>query len=220
MALELTDQQITDEELYVPPFEKPIPGESLTNNPENPAPFESPPEITKQSDGINTLFLMVTDEDVYPELMNSIRNKVPLSEIAQYVLFEGFTQGKWNPDMVLLLFEPLVYMLMGLSEKIQLEYVLYPGEDKDDQVLNDTQNLSLLKEITEIASKELGKNGSRISSLPSEIQTRLAEFKPVEETIEPVEETIEQEEATVPPSLLSDTSNTEEISLMQKQNTR
>lgn len=203
MALDsMQQQEQAVEQLAVPSFEKPIPGESLTNDPASPMPFEGPPEITQPAEGINYLFLMLTSEEAYPDIMSSIREEVPLSEVAQLILFEGFMQGKWNPDMLMLLFEPLIYMLMALSEKVQIEYVLYPGEDKDDKVLNDEENLVLLREIAEIASKQLGKKGTKVTSLPAEIQQRLEEFKPKDESL-----LAKEEEDTITPS----------ISLMQKQ---
>ena len=176
-------QEQGTEQLVVPGFDRPIPGESLTSDPDNPMPFEGPPEITQQAEGINYLFLMVTDEEAYPDIMGSIREGVPLSEIAQLILFEGSMQGKWNPDLLLLLFEPLIYMLMALSEKVQIEYILYPGEEKDDEVLDEEQNIELLREIAEIASKQLGKKGTKVTSLPAEIQQRLEEFEPKGESL-------------------------------------
>jgi hypothetical protein len=193
-------------QIAMPQFEKPIPGSSLTSSVDNPKPFEQAPEITKQADGINYLFLKLTDEEQYPKVMSSIREGVPLSEIAQLVLFEGFSQGKWNPDMVLLLFEPLIYMLMALSEKVQIEYVLYPNEEEDDRVLDEEQSVELLREIAEIASKQLGKRGTKVTSLPSEIQERLEEFNPKDVNLLDKKEEKDIETIATP-----------SISLMQKQ---
>ena len=193
-------------QIAMPQFEKPIPGSSLTSSVDTPKPFEKAPEITKQADGINYLFLKLTDEEQYPKVMSSIREGVPLSEIAQLVLFEGFSQGKWNPDMVLLLFEPLIYMLMALSEKVQIEYVLYPNEEEDDRVLDEEQSVELLREIAEIASKQLGKRGTKVTSLPSEIQERLEEFNPKDVSL-----LDKKEEKDI------ETIETPSISLMQKQ---
>jgi len=193
-------------QIAMPQFEKPIPGSSLTSSVDNPKPFEQAPEITKQADGINYLFLKLTDEEQYPKVMSSIREGVPLSELAQLVLFEGFSQGKWNPDMVLLLFEPLIYMLMALSEKVQIEYVLYPNEEEDDRVLDEEQSVELLREIAEIASKQLGKRGTKVTSLPSEIQERLEEFNPKDVNLLDKKEEKDIETIATP-----------SISLMQKQ---
>ena len=195
-----------ERQIAMPQFEKPIPGSSLTSSVDNPKPFEQAPEITKQADGINYLFLKLTDEEQYPKVMSSIREGVPLSEIAQLVLFEGFSQGKWNPDMVLLLFEPLIYMLMALSEKVQIEYVLYPNEEEDDRVLDEEQSVELLREIAEIASKQLGKRGTKVTSLPSEIQERLEEFNPKDVNLLDKKEEKDIETIATP-----------SISLMQKQ---
>ena len=178
------------EELYVPTLDKPIPGESLTRDAESPAPFEGQPEITNLSDGPIRLLLLVTDEETYPKLMDSIAGgEVPLSEVAQLILFEGFAGGKWNPDMLILLFEPTVYMLMALAEKAQIEYKLYPGEEKDEEILDDQENISMLETLVEIARKNIGKKGTKVTSLPSEIQERIEEFKG-----EPIVEKEEEEE--------------------------
>ena len=207
MALNSIQQQEQETgQLAVPSFDRPIPGESLTSDPDNPMPFEGPPEITQQAEGVNYLFLMVTDEDAYPDIMSSIREGVPLSEIAQLILFEGFMQGKWNPDLLILLFEPLIYMLMALSEKVQIEYILYPGEEKDDEVLDEEQSVEMLRKIAEIAIKDIGR-GNKVTSLPAEIQQRLEEFKPEDESLLTKKEEEEEEEEIITPN----------ISLMQKQ---
>ena len=202
----------TTEELYVPTLDKPIPGESLTQDVENPAPFEGQPEITNLSDGLNELFLLVTDEETYPKLMDSISGEVPISEVAQLILFEGFASGKWNPDMLILLFEPLVYMLMALAEKAQIEYKLYPGEDKDEEVLDEQENISMLETLVEIARKDIGSKKSKVTSLPSEIQERIKEFKgePI------VEEKEEKEAAQIEQSLMAKPNEEEVLSLLAK----
>ena len=38
----------------VPSFERAIPGQSLTDDPENPAPYEKPFQVSTLMDGINT----------------------------------------------------------------------------------------------------------------------------------------------------------------------
>ena len=204
------------EELYVPTLDKPIPGESLTRDVENPAPFEGQPEITNLSDGLNELFLFVTDEETYPKLMDSISGEVPISEIAQLILFEGFAGGKWNPDLLALLFEPTVYMLMALAEKAQIEYKLYPGEDKDEEVLNEQENISMLEKLVEIARKDMGSKKSKVTSLPSEIQERIEEFKGEPVAEEEEKEVVAEEAAQIEQSLMAKPNEEEVLSLLAK----
>ena len=43
--------------------DRPIPGESLTNDPESPAPFEGPPQFSQKEDALEYLFVLLTEED-------------------------------------------------------------------------------------------------------------------------------------------------------------
>ena len=45
-------------------LERPIPGESLTNNPDNPYPFEQAPEYTDRTDALEYLFATFVKESL------------------------------------------------------------------------------------------------------------------------------------------------------------
>ena len=44
-------------------------------------------------------------------------NGIPVNAISQVVLREGFNKGKFNPDMMLNLLEPTMFMLMAIAEE-------------------------------------------------------------------------------------------------------
>ena len=120
------------EEEGVNPFNAPIPGESLTSSPENPKAWERPPEFTKEDDAMKAIYLLLTEEDKLRILVNTIDNGVPLDEIAQVLLYKGYTEGKFNPDLMLLLIEPTLYLLISIADYAEIkDYVLYAGEDND-----------------------------------------------------------------------------------------
>ena len=169
-----------------PSFERPIPGESLTTNPENPMPFEKGFKISNLSDGINTLFLKITEEDNLKPLLDSIQAKVPITDLVHYMLFEGFRKGMWNPDMMLLLAEPAVYMLVAFSERASIDYVLYAGEEEEEEEseLTEEDRLELNRKFSSIIQKQI-QGGKRVTSLPAEIQERLESFEIPEEFEEP-----------------------------------
>ena len=61
-----------------------------------------------------------------------------IAAIAQLILEQGFRAGKWNPDMMLLLAEPLMVILMALAERADIrDYEIYDGEkselDEEDE---------------------------------------------------------------------------------------
>tara|TARA_B110000503_G_scaffold109556_1_gene163941 strand:- start:202 stop:783 length:582 start_codon:yes stop_codon:yes gene_type:complete len=116
----------------VNPFNAPIPGESLTSLPENPKAWERPPEFTNEDEAMKAIYLLLTEQDKLKIIVNTIDDGVPLDEIAQVLLYKGYTEGKFNPDLMLLLIEPTLYLLISIADYAEIkDYVLYAGEDND-----------------------------------------------------------------------------------------
>jgi hypothetical protein len=170
-----------------------IPGQSLTNDPENPAPYEKPPEITNVHEGTVYLWDFVTEEETYAALMTAIDNEVPVMHIVQTILFNEFQQGKWNPDLMLMLAEPLAYMLIALAERLDLD-IRVDDEEEEGDVFG-----------VEMEKEKI--NQLRNSVIPQGFITEemASEMKNLPSLLEPqVEEEIEEEApATEQPSLMA-----------------
>ena len=54
----------------------PIPGQSLTNDPESPAPYEQAPRFTSVHDASLYLWSEITDPEMYIPVMESLSNKI------------------------------------------------------------------------------------------------------------------------------------------------
>lgn len=115
-------------------MDRPIPGMSLTNDPNNPAPYEQPPKFTNVHEANNYLWEFITSEQAYGNLMNALSQGVPVMKIVEVVLFNEFQKGSFNPDLMLMLAEPLAYMLIALAERldIDVEIDLEAEEDEND----------------------------------------------------------------------------------------
>lgn len=111
---------------------RPIPGQSLTDDPNNPGAYERQPEFTSIHSASEYIFSTIIDEDNYVPLMQAVAGGEPLSELSQAMLFKGFHEGKWNPDLMLLLIEPVMYMFLALAEKLGIDPVIYTDEDEDE----------------------------------------------------------------------------------------
>jgi len=109
-----------------------IPGQSLTQDPENKLPFEQPPEFVKLQDFMEALFLQVTEEDKLPPVLDGLRQGMPVENLAQEMLEQAFRQGKITPDLLMLAIEPTIYMLIALASYAGIEPVLYPEESMED----------------------------------------------------------------------------------------
>ena len=120
------------DEAGINPFNAPIPGESLTASPDNKKAWERPPEYTNEDDAMKEIYLLLTEQEKLKQLINIINDGVPLDEIAQVILYKGYTEGKYNPDLMLLLIEPTLYLLISIADYAEIkDYVLYTGEEDD-----------------------------------------------------------------------------------------
>ena len=131
---------------------RPIPGQGLTNDPDNPWPWEKPPEITNLEDGVQYVFGRLIEPEAYSSIMNVIDDGTPLMDVTQGILFKGFTEGKWNPDLMMLLAEPTAYMLMALAERADIDFKVYRGEEEDDDDDATLFNVGVNKEKVKVKS--------------------------------------------------------------------
>jgi len=123
---------------------RPIPGQSLTDNPDQSYPWESPPEYTNFNKAFNYLAEELLEEEIYVPLMVAMGQGVPISDITLQLLQRGFQEGKWNPDMFMMLIEPTMYLLMALAEKAEIEPRLY-GDEEEDLDAEDEEDVAKMK---------------------------------------------------------------------------
>lgn len=106
------------------PLDAPTPGQSLTTSPESKLAFEKAPQFTNQQKAVEDIFMKMTSEDKIDGFLDLMRDGVPVEYIAQVVLFEGFRSGAYNPDLMLLLVEPVIYILLYLADYANIEDVV------------------------------------------------------------------------------------------------
>ena len=122
-------------------FEGPTAGQSLTNDPSNPYPWEKAPEITSVKMATEKIFFDLLKEDNLTTVATLMSQKTPVADIANLLLTTGFQKGKWNPDMMLNLLEPTMYMLLAIAEKAGIDPVL--TRDDADVIIEDDKDLAL-----------------------------------------------------------------------------
>jgi len=158
-----------------------LPGESLTANPDEPRAWEKPPEFTTMKDALEHVLGLLIKEKTYVSIVGAIGKGVPISDVVQQILYIGFTKGKWNPDLMLLLVEPVIYLLMSLCEKAGMEYKLYRGEEEDDEADDIEENLSSrgkeLKSLANMIDQKAEEGTITSASIPREIAMELKEVK-------------------------------------------
>ena len=181
------------DDVGVNPFNAPVPGESLTASPDTPTAWERPPEFTDQEEAMRAVYLELTEQDTLRKLINIISEGVALDEIAQVVLYKGYRSGKFNPDMVLLLAEPTIYLLIAIADYADIkDYVLYEGEEEDDpdtQIpgddvtpINMDEDDEVVEERTEPTEEVLGE--SLLAKVKQELPGKVEAAVEVKEEVE------------------------------------
>ena len=195
-----------EEEVYmqeVSKMNRPIPGQSLTTDPENPAPYERPPEFTNVHEASMYMWDFVTDDETYVALMTGISKGVPIMSIVQVLLFDQFQQGKFNPDLMMMLAEPLAYMLIALAERLDLDIKIDNDEEEGDVFGIDMEEKRLEQLRESASSKGLLPQGM-ISKEMSADMKELPEISLLEKPEAPLESPKEEEEtAPAQPSLMA-----------------
>lgn len=101
----------------------PIPGQSLTDEPGKAA-WENPPEYVDVAQALDYILQQATRRDFLKQYYVLVQNKVPLEAIARVILFQGFGQGKWTVDMMVLLSKPVLQMLVAIAKAAGMEYII------------------------------------------------------------------------------------------------
>ena len=148
---------------------RPIPGQSLTANPDEPRPFEGQPDFTNFKEALDYTAAELLLEENYTPMVLAIADGIPITDLAMQIGYVGFREGKWNPDLMMMLMEPLMYLLMALAEKADVEYRIDDEDDEDDEdsILEDK-----VRNIAEtLRAKEVGKVPE--GALPSDIVEKI-----------------------------------------------
>jgi hypothetical protein len=150
-------------------MQRPIPGSSLTNNPEEPLPFEGAPQFTKKKDALEEIFGNMIRPEVYPSVMEALAQGSTIMELTQVLLFEGFRQGKWNPDVFLMLIEPTAYIIMALAERADIDYKV------DNEVEDEDPTTEVDRKFDQL-SKKIKKGKVKAGVIPKEIEKQIEEL--------------------------------------------
>ena len=189
------------------PFNRPVPGQSLTNDPTNKAPWESPPTFTTVQDATVALVEDCFSEENFKMIALALADDMPVGNLAAIILQEGFNKGAWNADLLMLLMEPLMYILMAIAEKCDIDYLLYEGdtyesyedEDNPEEVVKNLKSMS--GNIREnLALKDLRPTQISEKSVPKKVLQKIEQIEPSQEILSLLERRKQEKQ---PESLLT-----------------
>jgi hypothetical protein len=158
---------------------RPIPGQSLTNSPEQPYKWEQPSEFVNTGEATTYVFGLLTEPETTSNLLLSITNGVSIIDLASIVLYSGFLEGKWNPDLMTLLMEPTMFMIMALAEKADIEYQMESGESEQPIEMSPDNQIKFIKsrvnELDKIREQSVSKINPKV--IPEKVRQMVEEVE-------------------------------------------
>jgi len=168
---------------------RPVPGQSLTNSKDQPYNWERPPAITEPKEAMYAVFNNLIEPETITNVLISISKGMGVVDIASILLYTGFIEGQWNPDLMINLMEPTMYMIMALSEKAEIEYVIETGDAflqdtsaEEDNVQKMKKELITLEDIKKEATSKISSH-----SIPKEIKEQVENIKIAPSLLEKLE---------------------------------
>ena len=136
------------------PFDAPVPGQSLTDEPGN-YPWEHPPKQTDPNQILENLWEKLTDVDTSEELILMLESGVPVEAIARIITFTGFAEGEFTPDVGILIAQPLMKMIAAIGIRAGVKELKISLEDlSNKKTIKRIVNLKQAKKrIEKISSK-------------------------------------------------------------------
>ena len=169
---------------------KAIPGSSLTRSPDDPYPWEKPTEFSNLNESMMYVFETLTVPETTSNILLSLIKGVSIIDIASVALYTGFTEGKWNPDVMLLLMEPTMYMIIALAEKADVNYILEANDENEPTQMSPEKQINELKQGVASLDTLRKQAAARINpqAVPKEIKKIVDEVKLAPSLLEKIDE--------------------------------
>ena len=154
-----------------------IPGQSLTNSPDQPYNWEKPAEFTEPRETMLYIFKTLLEPETTINILLSLENGVGVIDIASITLYSGFLEGKWNPDLMTMLMEPTMYMIIALAEKADIDYIMDAQDiNEPEEALPENQIEALNRGTNELDKiKQVAASRVNPQSVPQEVREVIEE---------------------------------------------
>lgn len=111
----------------------PIPGQSLTKPPGS-YPFEQPPMFSTPEEAFESLVTALSEPKATDRLLNMMELGMPVYSLVYTLLMSGFAEGKWTPDVAMLMAEPLSHLMFRLAKDAGIQAESGIKEEEDDML--------------------------------------------------------------------------------------
>ena len=117
-------------------FDRPIPGQSLTDEPKN-YPWEHAPQFATVEDASMQIWEGLHSDAAMEKVIILLEAGLTVEEITKVIIFAGFVEGKFNPDTGLLLTPIVAKMVLAIGKKAGIDKIKLnkPKQDETKQLI-------------------------------------------------------------------------------------
>ena len=128
------------------PYDHPVPGQSLTEEPGKYA-FERPPEIVDVDDAVQYVVERVEEssggkEDLQKQMMAGM----PIESIVNTISLAGFSEGLWTPDVAEMMKLPVSAYFMMMAQEENIPAIMFNKNPNEDPGMNDKTIMANMRE--------------------------------------------------------------------------
>lgn len=153
-------------------FDAPVPGQSLTDTPGN-YPWEHPAQFTDAREATEYIWDRLHADDFAEQVVAMLDANIPVEAVARVILFGGFLEGKFSPDLAFIITEPVMQMIAVIGATAGLSNIKLSMSDiTNDQQLADIVRTKLnnqeFKKEVEGVKKDIKKVSKGLMAKPKD----------------------------------------------------
>ena len=154
------------------PFDAPIPGQSLTDTPGN-AKWEHPPQFSNVEDAAEYIWDRLHEKEILSQVIAFLKEGIPVEALVRMILFGGFVEGKWNPDIAILIAGVVYNQIMAIGVKAEVKNIkLFLTDKSNNKFHNQFAKFKVQKEKGITESTEENKAEKFVEEVKAELEAQ------------------------------------------------
>jgi len=141
-----------------------IPGQSLVNNPQTPYNWEKPAKFANPREALKNISDELLEKEALQAVAFSLADGVSVEDLTSSILFAKFYKGDINPDTLLTLVQPLMYLVMSIGDEAGINFNIEANDVNEIDEEDEEEKIKEFQSLVASSSKDI-KNSKRTEGL-------------------------------------------------------
>lgn len=141
-----------------------VPGQSLVNNPETPYNWEKPAKFANPREALKKISDELLQKEALEAIAFSLADGVSVEDLTSSILFAKFYKGDVNPDTLLTLIQPIMYLVMSIGDEAGVNFNIEANDVTETDEEDEEEKIKEFQSLVSSSSKDI-KNSKRTEGL-------------------------------------------------------